>query len=114
MEEEEEAAAVVVVVVVAEVEEEEEAAAEAWEGKESSCPVSEERREQERRSTVCREVQRRSNGTHCSVTFTQPETHKHRQGGTQVRQHGRTRHALGSLCPRHVKAPCPPKLFSPS
>ena len=55
------------------VEEEEEEEAEC-DGKESSCPVSEERSEQERRSTVCREVQRRSNGTHCSVTFTQPAT----------------------------------------
>lgn len=62
-------------VVVTEEEEEEVAEEEeVWEGKESSCPVSEERREQERRSTVCREVQRRSIGTHCSVTFTQPET----------------------------------------
>lgn len=43
--------------------------------KDSSCPVSEDRREQERRSTVCRELQRRSSGRHCSVTFTQPETH---------------------------------------
>lgn len=32
--------------------------------KESSCPVSEDRREQERRSTVCREVQRRNSGRH--------------------------------------------------
>lgn len=42
--------------------------------KESSCPVSEDRREQERRSTVCRELQRRSSGRLCSVTFTHPET----------------------------------------
>ena len=51
-------------------------------GKESSWPLSEERSEQKRRSTVCREAQRRSNGTHCSVTFTQPwrtraHTHTH-------------------------------------
>ncbi len=66
-------------VVVAEEEDDEVEEEELWEGKESSCPVSEERREQERRSTVCREVQRRSMGTHCSVTFTQPETQKHCQ-----------------------------------
>lgn len=43
--------------------------------KDSSCPASEDRREQERRSAVCREGQRRSSGRHCSVTFTHPETH---------------------------------------
>lgn len=58
-------------VVVAEEEDEEEEVV-ALEGKESSCPVSEERSEQERRSTVCREVQRRSSGIDCSVTLTQP------------------------------------------
>lgn len=47
------------------------------EEKDSSCPVSEDRREQERRSTVCRELQRRSSGRHCSVTLTHPETHTH-------------------------------------
>lgn len=52
------------------------------EEKDSSCPVSEDRREQERRSTVCRELQRRSSGRLCSVTFTQPETHTRvRTGG---------------------------------
>lgn len=59
---EEEAATVVV------MEEEEEE-------KESICPVSEGRREQERRSTVCREVQRRNSVRQSSVTFTQPEIH---------------------------------------
>lgn len=54
-------------VVVTEEEEEEE--------KESICPVSEGRREQERRSTVCREVQRRNSVRQSSVTFTQPEIH---------------------------------------
>lgn len=80
MEEEAATVVVVVVVVVAEEEEdeeeevvvEEEEEEEVWVGKERSCPISEERREQERRSAICREVQRRSNGTHCSVTFTQP------------------------------------------
>lgn len=72
MEEEEDEAATVVVVEEEEDEEVEEEEEEVWEGKESSCPVSEERREQERRSTVCREGQRRSNGMHCSVTFAQP------------------------------------------
>lgn len=52
------------------------------EEKESSCPVSEDRREQERRSTVCRQLQRRSSGRLCSVTFTHPETHTHTHRGT--------------------------------
>lgn len=70
----EEDVAATLVVVVAEEEDEEEVEV-ALEGKESSCPVSEERSEQERRSTVCREVQRRSSGMDCSVTLTQPRKH---------------------------------------
>lgn len=60
---------------------------EVWDGKESSCPVSEERREQERRSAICREVQRRSNDTHCSVTLQQPETDKHCEGTAVLLQY---------------------------
>lgn len=60
------------------------------EEKDSSCPVSEDRREQERRSTVCRELQRRSSGTHCSVTFTQPETHTDRKCRPGQEVHTRT------------------------
>lgn len=60
------------------------------EEKDSSCPVSEDRREQERRSTVCRELQRRSSGTHCSVTFTQPETHTDRKCRHRQEVHTRT------------------------
>lgn len=78
---------VVVVVVVAEDEEDnedevavvEEEEAGQWAGKESSCPFSEERREQARRSTVCRVVQRRSNGMHCSVTLMQPRHNTERR-----------------------------------
>lgn len=80
-EEDDEAATMVVVAVAAEEEEE------VWDGKESSCPDSEERRVQERRSAVCREVQRRSNDTHCSVTLPQPETDKRREGTAVVLQY---------------------------
>lgn len=73
---EEDVAATLAVVAAEEEDEEEEEVA--LEGKESSCPVSEERSEQERRSTVCREVQRRSSGMDCSVTLTQPRKHTDR------------------------------------
>lgn len=51
---------------------EEAVAAEEDDGKCRSWPVSEESWEQQRRSTVWRDVQRRKRGTHCSDIFTQP------------------------------------------
>ena len=95
---------VVVVVLATEEEEEEDDDDEGLWGKESSWPLSEERSEQERRSTVCREAQRRSSGTHCSVTFTQPwgagaHTHTHTHTHTYTHTLSVTsKHKINTLC----------------
>lgn len=78
MEEEE---VVVVVVVVAGAKEEEEQEEDTEEEKESSWPLSLGRSEQQRRSAVCREEQRRRSWRVCSVTFTQPARMERERGG---------------------------------